>query len=94
MKANAFKTNFNTSVAASAVFLVQPLRFTSAAFTNDLFQLGFAGTTGSNYVLQASTNLVNWTPLSTNLATTNLFNLIDPRASNFPARFYRVIQLP
>jgi hypothetical protein len=95
LKANAFKTNFNTSVATSAVFLVQPLMFTSASFTtNNLFQMGFSGTIGSNYVLQASTNLLNWMPLTTNLATANPFTLIDPRASNFPARFYRVIQLP
>jgi hypothetical protein len=94
LMANAFRTNYNTSVAATALFVIQPLHFTSAGFTNNLFQMGFAGTTGSNYVLQSSTNLLDWSPLSTNLATTNLFNLVDPRASNFPARFYRVIQLP
>ena len=49
--ANAFETNFNNSVAASAMFLVQPLYFTSATFTNNMFQLGFFGTPGSNYVL-------------------------------------------
>jgi hypothetical protein len=57
-----------------------------------VFQLGFSGATGSNYVLQASTNLVDWVPLSTNVASTNLFNLLDPGATNFPYRFYRVLQ--
>ncbi len=91
--ANAFEANFNNSVATNALFLVQPLYLTSATFTtNYIFQLELLGTPGSNYVLQASTNLLNWTPLSTNLATTNLFNLFDPGASNFPHRFYRVIQ--
>jgi hypothetical protein len=47
---------------------------------------------GQTYVLQASTNLTDWTPLSTNLATTNQVNLFDPAASNFPLRFYRTIQ--
>ncbi|MEI9863868.1 MAG: hypothetical protein WDN00_04820 [Limisphaerales bacterium] len=46
----------------------------------------------TNYVLQASTNLTDWTPLSTNLATTNYFNFFDPGASNFTKRFYRVQQ--
>jgi len=84
----AFETNFNNSVAARAVFAVQPLYFTSETFTNNIFQLGFLGTSGSNYVLQATTNFVDWTPL----VTTNVFNLTDSGASNFPYRFYRVIQ--
>ena len=93
LMANAIETNFNNSVAASALFIIQPLFFTSAAFnTNRVFQMGFSGTSGSNYVLQPSTNLLDWTPLSTNAAVTNLFNLFDPGASNFPQRFYRVLQ--
>jgi hypothetical protein len=92
VSANAFETNCNNSVAASAVFLIQPIYFTSVAFTNNVFQLGFSGAAGSNYVLQATTNFINWTPLITNLATTNVFNLFDPEASNFQYRFYRVLQ--
>jgi len=57
-----------------------------------VFQLGFFGVAGNNYVLQATTNLINWTPLTTNLATTNLLNLKDTKATNFPYRFYRVLQ--
>jgi len=90
--ASAFETNFNNSVAASALFLVQPLYFTSAGFTNNVFQLELSGASGSNYVLQATTNLINWTPISTNMATTNLINLFDTGSSNFPYRFYRVVQ--
>ena len=54
--------------------------------------MGFIGVTGSNYVLQATTNFSNWIPISTNTALTNLFNLVDPGATNFPYRFYRVLQ--
>jgi hypothetical protein len=92
--ANAFETNFNNSVAASALFMVQSsIYFTGpGVFTNQIFQLEFSGFTGSNYVLEATTNFVNWVPLSTNLASTNLFNLDDPNATNFPYRFYRVLQ--
>jgi hypothetical protein len=57
-----------------------------------MFQIGVAGMTGSNYVLQATTNFVNWTSLSTNPAATNVFDLMDPNATNFPYRFYRVLQ--
>ena len=89
---NAFETNYNNSVAVSASFLVQPLYFTSQGFVSNGFQLGLAGVTGSNYVLQATTNFSTWTPISTNTAVTSPFNMIDPGASNFPYRFYRVFQ--
>jgi hypothetical protein len=91
--ASAWRTNYNNSVAADALFFVSPVRFASANFvTNGLFQLNFLGSVSSNYVLQATTNFVNWTSLSTNTATTNLFPLLDPKATNFPLRFYRVLQ--
>jgi cytochrome c553 len=92
ISANAFETGYNNSVAASALFLVQPVYFTSERFSNNVFQLGFYGAAGSNYVLQATTNFINWTPLSTNMATSNQFNFSDVKATNFPYRFYRVLQ--
>ena len=87
------ETNFNNSIAVSALFLVQPLYFNSVGFlTNRQLQLGFVGVTGSNYVLQATTNFSTWTPIGTNTAGTNLFNFFDPKATNFPYRYYRVLQ--
>lgn len=92
ISANAFETNYNNSVAVSALFSVDPLHFTSTQFTNNTFRLKFAGISGSNYVLQASTNFVNWIPISTNLAPANQFDLFDSNTSAFPYRFYRVIE--
>jgi len=91
--ASAFETNFINSAAANALFSVLPVHFTSASFlTNQQFQLGFVGVIGSNYVLQATTNFLTWTPISTNTAITNQFNFLDTKATNFPFRFYRVLQ--
>jgi len=91
VSASAFETNFINSAAASASFNVQPLYFAAENFlVSGPFQMGFVGVAGSNYVLLASTNLTSWTPVSTNLETTNQFNLFDPKATNFPLRFYRV----
>jgi len=92
ISASAYETNFINSAAASAVFVIQPLAFTSEGFVTNVFRLSFSGAAGSNYVLQASTNLVNWTPLFTNTATSNMFDLFDSQATNFPYRFYRVLQ--
>jgi len=41
------------------------------------------------YVIQASTNLLDWLPISTNTAP-GLWDFIDFDASNYPARFYRM----
>jgi hypothetical protein len=91
--ASAFRTNYNNSATVTALFFVAPVQFTSANFgTNRQFQLNFLGVPGSNYVLQASSNLLNWTPISTNTAMTNAFILFDPAATNYPQRFYRVQQ--
>ena len=93
LTASAFEIGFNNSVTASALFVIQPVYFTSGGFlTNGQFQLGFLGTPGQTYVLQASTNLINWIPLITNTAVTNQFLLTDPGASNFSRRFYRAFQ--
>jgi uncharacterized repeat protein (TIGR03806 family) len=93
ISAVAFDPDYDNSVAASALFSVFPLVFApSSSMINGQFWMEFTGVPGSNYVLLASTNLIDWTPLTTNLATSNQFNLLDPGASNFPQRFYRVEQ--
>jgi hypothetical protein len=90
--ASAFRTGYVNSVAAGALFFVQPVQFTSAGFSNGIFHLQFLGAPGSNYALLASTNLINWTPIATNPVTTNPIYFVDPNSSNFPSRFYRVLQ--
>jgi hypothetical protein len=93
LTANAFETGFDNSVAASAFFNAQPLYLTSMGLSpNNGFQLELLGMTGSNYVLQATTNFIDWTPIVTNIGTTNLLNLMDIDASHYQYRFYRVLQ--
>jgi hypothetical protein len=79
------------SMSANAAFIIQPLRFTAQGFSNGIFHLQFLGAQGSNYVLQASTNLVDWTSVATNPAITNVVPFLDPN-TNYPSRFYRVLQ--
>jgi hypothetical protein len=72
-----------------------PFQFTSGGFfTNQTFQMPISGLAGKTYYLQATTNLINWVPLSTNIAPSDSFYLVDPDATNFQYRFYRAVELP
>jgi hypothetical protein len=55
------------------------------------FNLMLQGPIGSNYVIQASTNLVNWQTVTSFLSTTWLTYFNDIAATNSPYRFYRTI---
>jgi len=58
----------------------------SKVSTNGQFQFDISGVTGLNYSVQASTNLVDWVPLGTNVSP---FTFLDTNAAHFPQRFYR-----
>jgi len=54
-----------------------------------------AGAPGQTYVLQASSDLIHWTAVSTNVADANgLVSITDTNAAKFPSRFYRSATLP
>jgi len=93
VSANAFEAGFNNSVAASGLFTIMPPITFSApvSFSNGVFQLQLSATPNQTYVLQASTNLMQWFPISTSTPAASTFNLSDPDATNFPSRFYRVL---
>jgi fibronectin-binding autotransporter adhesin len=53
----------------------------------------FAGVPGHTNVVQASTDMISWVNISTNIAGTNgLWQVIDTDAPSFPNRFYRSYQ--
>ena len=62
--------------------------------TNGGFQLQVTSVAGQSYLFQASTDLVHWVSLSTNVAPSNITVLVDPNVANFPVRFYRAVELP
>jgi hypothetical protein len=92
---NAWAPGYTNSVVGAATYAILPgLYFTSSGgFTNGMFQMSFAGSIGSSYVLHVSTNLVQWTSISTNTPVSSSFVLSNPRAPDI-ARFYRVVQTP
>jgi hypothetical protein len=92
----AFESGYNSSVAVNAIYIIRPQVFftSSGSFTNQQFVLSLSGLAGKTYVLQATTNLVDWTSISTNVAGSDLFNLTDSDAAGMPYRFYRAVEQP
>jgi hypothetical protein len=57
-----------------------------------IYGFSVKGSAGSSFVTYASTNLLNWSPVATNLFATNLFQFIE--TNNFPRRFYYIQPAP
>jgi hypothetical protein len=56
------------------------------------FQMRVTVSGGAGYVVEATTNLTDWTPVLTNNA--GAIDFVDASATNLPARFYRTRQIP
>jgi hypothetical protein len=94
ISANAFETGFINSVATTAQFtILTNLLFSSPSYSGSAgFQASFTATVSNSYVLLASTDLVHWVPVATNVPALSPFIWFDSGATNYPARFYRVLQ--
>jgi hypothetical protein len=55
---------------------------------NHGFQLTITNDAGANIIIQASTNLVSWVPVSTNLSP---FTFTNFDSTNYQMRFYRAV---
>jgi hypothetical protein len=54
-------------------------------------QVGVTGLAGQTYLIQASTDLVNWTTLTTLTLTNGTGQFIDSSPANVNQRFYRAV---
>ncbi len=59
--------------------------------TSNGFAFRLSAAIGSTYIIQASTNLQDWSPISTNIATNSSFILTDLASTNYSKRFYRAV---
>lgn len=73
------------------VFTTAAGNLASTAHAAGQYALIVAGVPGYNYVVQASTDMVNWVPLQTNTAP---FTFVDTKAGQFSRRFYRSVYAP
>ncbi|HXE41397.1 MAG TPA: hypothetical protein VN516_00125, partial [Candidatus Baltobacteraceae bacterium] len=82
-----------TSSLANLIVFTNAAPSLSAALssTNGEFRFHISGVTGFNYTVQASTNLVDWMSLMTNVSP---FDFTDWNATNYQRRFYRSVYFP
>jgi len=86
---NITKKTFKVTILATGV--ATPAKLTPAAHVSGLFALNVTGASGAKYIVQASTNMVNWAPVQTNTAP---FTFTDTKAGQFSQRFYRTVSAP
>lgn len=74
------------------VFMLEarPARL-SLQWASGLPQIDLAGSAGHSYITEASANLVDWAPISTNFLTTASTNVTDTGHSGRAVRFYRAM---
>jgi formylglycine-generating enzyme required for sulfatase activity/GH25 family lysozyme M1 (1,4-beta-N-acetylmuramidase) len=69
-----------------------PARLGGPSVSNCVFSFILNGPVGSNFVVEASTDLAHWTPVSTNtIPAGGSVTITDPGACNHPHRFYRAV---
>jgi hypothetical protein len=91
--ATASGVSATSAVVAINVVNPSPLAASLARITNGQFTFNYSANPGLGYVIQDSSNLVNWQSLATNVATTNSVHVSE----NFTPKgylFYRVGRLP
>lgn len=90
--ATAYDSSGNESGYSNETAFTVPLAATLAAagFSSGHFSFTVAGTAGSQYVVEASTNLTDWFPMQTNTAP---FTFWDTNPAGLPQCFYRSVPL-
>jgi len=58
------------------------------------FRLIMQGSAGTPQILEASTNLIDWSPIHTNGTSGKPLDFVDPDYSRFYQRFYRAVMKP
>lgn len=85
----------SSSLRASPPAEVQnpPSRFQSIALQSDgAIGIVIDGNWAGIYIVDASVDLTNWTPISTNQVHSGSITIVDPEATFLPMRFYRIRQ--
>ena len=78
-------------VAHLQVYSTQKALLSDFGYLTNTYHTVVSGITGGTYVVEASTNLINWSAIETNQTT---FTNRDRSVTNYPYRFYRALYKP
>ena len=81
-----------TNVVTGFIGVTEPITL-GISLTNGRPWLQLTAPTNYNYLVQSSTNLVDWTPTALLVNTNGTMQFIDSANTNSPARFYRALML-
>lgn len=85
------KGSVTSTPAALIVSSTPAALLASAGRTNKQFAFDVVGVAGAKYIVQCSTDMVNWTPVSTNTAP---FSFTDTSTEAVPGKFFRTVYKP
>jgi hypothetical protein len=80
-------------VSAKANLGTVPIILNLFSPADGVFKLHMTNTAKHSFVLLASTNLVDWIPILTNLNPDETFDFTDTNANKYRSRFFRVVPL-
>jgi uncharacterized repeat protein (TIGR01451 family) len=86
-QANNFAARVNAIVSAGAAQLL------ARGFSKGQFELTLQGVPSRQYLIEASIDLQNWTPVSTNVLDGTSLIVDDPGSAGLQYRFYRAVSL-
>jgi len=94
LTAVATAVGLSTTSAVVTISVVNPVAVTlsSPQISNNQFIFSYNANPGLSYIVQDSSDLASWTPLSTNIATSSPVSVTNPVSAG--SLFYRVGRLP
>lgn len=90
---NYSATTFTLSVLSSLGGGL-PVTLTPVSLASGKFTMQINGGPGPSYILQGSTDLINWTPIVTNKPSVLPYTAMDTNAGSFNNRLYRILLGP
>ena len=82
------------SLPSQLLPLLRPDSIGSVGQSGGTLQVQFTGADGYAYAVQTSSNLSDWTAVSTNYPTNGCFNFVETPPPGSPRRFYRSVLWP
>jgi hypothetical protein len=81
------------TVSVESSLASQPVTLNISQPAYGQVEIHLTGTLGRDFVLLASTNLINWTPILTNQNSAATFNFTDTNTAAYGCRFFRIVPL-